>query len=250
MRARARRAQGGRVIDVQHLTKRYGATTAVDDLTFRAEPGQVTGFLGPNGAGKSTTLRLLLGTATATSGTARIAGRRYSDLPHPARTVGALLDPAAGYPGRSARTHLRCLATAAGTPLSRVDAVLAETGLADVARRRLGALSMGLRQRLGLAAALLGDPRVLVLDEPGNGLDVHGARWLRDLLRRLAGEGRTVFVSSHLMSELERTADRLVVVAGGRLLAATTPAELTARTGTATLEDAYLALVTAGPVLA
>jgi ABC-2 type transport system ATP-binding protein len=227
------------MIEIRELTKRYGPVTAVDRLTFRVEPGHVTGFLGPNGAGKTTTLRVLLGLADPTSGQALVGGRRYGDLLRPVRTVGALLDPGAGYPGRRARTHLRCLAVAGGIPASRVDQVLGQVGLADVAARRIGTFSLGMRQRLGLAAALLGDPAVLVLDEPVNGLDVDGIRWIRSLLRSLADEGRTVLVSSHLMSEVEQTADRLVVMGQGRLLADTTLAEFA---GGSRLEDAYVAL--------
>ena len=217
------------MIEVNELTKRYRGRVAVDGLSFQALPGEVTGFLGPNGAGKTTTMRVLLGLAAPTSGTARIQGRRYADRPRPGREVGALLDPGAGYPGRSARTHLRCLAVAGGIAARRVDEVLGLVGLPDVASRRIGTFSLGMRARLGLAGALLGDPGVLVLDEPTGGLDPDGIRWLRGVLRDLAGEGRTVFVSSHLMSEMERTADRLVVIGRGRLLADLTVAELTRR---------------------
>jgi ABC-2 type transport system ATP-binding protein len=207
------------VLTVTELTKRYGGKTAVDDLTFTVEPGRVTGFLGPNGAGKSTTMRLLLGLARPTSGRALVDGREYTRLARPARQVGALLDPGAAHPGRSARAHLVAKSLVTGVARERVDEVLAEVGLADAARRRVGGFSLGMRQRLGVADALLGDPGVLLFDEPVNGLDLDGVRWMRDLTRRLADEGRTVFVSSHLMSEMELVADHLVVVGRGRLIA-------------------------------
>jgi len=216
------------VLTARELTKRYGGTTAVDSLTFDVRPGLVTGFLGPNGAGKSTTLRLLLGLDRPTSGEALVNGRRYVQLPQPARQVGALLDASAGHPGRSARAHLLALARGGGIPRRRVADVLDEVGLSDVADRRIGGFSLGMRQRLGIAAALLGDPGVLVLDEPLNGLDLDGVRWVRGLVRALADEGRTVFVSSHLMSEMQLVADRLVVVGGGRLVADAPTAELIA----------------------
>lgn len=216
------------MLTARELTKRYGGTTAVDSLTFDVRPGLVTGFLGPNGAGKSTTLRLLLGLDRPTSGEALVNGRRYVQLPQPARQVGALLDASAGHPGRSARAHLLALARGGGIPRRRVADVLDEVGLSDVADRRIGGFSLGMRQRLGIAAALLGDPGVLVLDEPLNGLDLDGVRWVRGLVRALADEGRTVFVSSHLMSEMQLVADRLVVVGGGRLVADAPTAELIA----------------------
>lgn len=216
------------MLTARELTKRYGGTTAVDSLTFDVRPGLVTGFLGPNGAGKSTTLRLLLGLDRPTSGEALVNGRRYVRLPQPARQVGALLDASAGHPGRSARAHLLALARGGGIPRRRVADVLDEVGLSDVADRRIGGFSLGMRQRLGIAAALLGDPGVLVLDEPLNGLDLDGVRWVRGLVRALADEGRTVFVSSHLMSEMQLVADRLVVVGGGRLVADAPTAELIA----------------------
>ena len=214
------------MLTVRELTKRYGGTTAVDALTFDVRPGQVTGFLGPNGAGKSTTLRLLLGLDRPTSGSALVNGRRYTDLPRPEREVGALLDGGAAHPGRSARAHLLALTRATGLPRRRVDEVLGTVGLTDVAGRRVGGFSLGMRQRLGIAAALLGDPGCLVFDEPVNGLDIDGVRWVRGLMRDLADEGRTVFVSSHLMTEMQQVADRLVVIGGGRLVAEAPMAEL------------------------
>ncbi|MFJ5706530.1 ABC transporter ATP-binding protein [Streptomyces sp. NPDC093105] len=209
-------------IEIKNLTKEYGGrntTRAVDDLTFRVEPGRVTGFLGPNGAGKSTTMRLVLGLDRPTSGTATVGGRLYTTLDEPLRTVGALLDAQAAHPSRTGRDHLRLLAASNGLPDRRVDEVLAETGLEPAARRRIRGYSLGMRQRLGIAAALLGDPRVLMLDEPANGLDPEGIVWIRELLRRLAAEGRTVLVSSHLMNETATFADHLVVLGRGRLLA-------------------------------
>ncbi|MGY3850899.1 ABC transporter ATP-binding protein [Streptomyces hydrogenans] len=209
-------------IDIQNLTKEYGgrpAARAVDGLTFRVEPGRVTGFLGPNGAGKSTTMRLVLGLDRPTSGTATVGGRPYVTLDEPLRTVGALLDAQAAHPSRTGRDHLRFLAASNGLPARRVDEVLAETGLEPAACRRIKGYSLGMRQRLGIAAALLGDPGVLMLDEPANGLDPEGIVWIRELLRRLAAEGRTVLVSSHLMNETATFADHLVVLGRGRLLA-------------------------------
>jgi ABC-2 type transport system ATP-binding protein len=207
------------MITLNGLTKRYGDKTAVDDLTLELTPGTVTGFLGPNGAGKSTTMRMILGLDSPTSGTALIGGRRYADLDRPLRTIGALLDAKAVHPARSGRDHLRAMARSQDIPFSRVEEVLALTGMAEAARRRAGTYSLGMSQRLGIAGALLGDPEVLMLDEPVNGLDPDGVRWIRTLLRSLATEGRTVFVSSHLMSEMERTADRLIVLGKGRLIA-------------------------------
>jgi ABC-2 type transport system ATP-binding protein len=207
------------MISLDGLTKRYGDTTAVDGLTLELTPGTVTGFLGPNGAGKSTTMRMILGLDAPTSGTALIGGRRYAELDRPLRTIGALLDAKAVHPARSGRDHLRAMALSQGIPVSRVDDVLALTGMTAAARRRAGTYSLGMGQRLGIAGALLGDPQVLMLDEPVNGLDPDGVRWIRTLLRSLAAEGRTVFVSSHLMSEMERMADRLVVLGKGRLIA-------------------------------
>ncbi|WP_328556856.1 ATP-binding cassette domain-containing protein [Streptomyces sp. NBC_00358] len=208
-------------IDVQDLTKEYGGRRAVDHLTFSVLPGRVTGFLGPNGAGKSTTMRLVLGLDRPTSGTAIVGGRAYATLDEPLRTVGALLDAGAAHGSRTARDHLRALAATSRIPGRRVDEVLEETGLAAVARRRVKTYSLGMRQRLGIAAALLGDPPVVLLDEPSNGLDPEGIIWIRELLRRLAREGRTVLVSSHLMNESASFADQLVVLGRGRLLADT-----------------------------
>ncbi|MFF1770217.1 ATP-binding cassette domain-containing protein [Streptomyces sp. NPDC058251] len=208
-------------IDVQDLTKEYGSERAVDQLTFSVLPGRVTGFLGPNGAGKSTTMRLVLGLDRPTSGTATIGGRAYGTLHEPLREVGALLDAAAAHGSRTARDHLRALAASNRIPERRVDEVLEEAGLASVARRRVKTYSLGMRQRLGIAAALLGDPPVVLLDEPSNGLDPEGIIWIRELMRRLAREGRTVLVSSHLMNETASFADHLVVLGRGRLLADT-----------------------------
>jgi ABC-2 type transport system ATP-binding protein len=205
-------------IEVKGLSKRFGTVQAVDDLTFTVEPGRVTGFLGPNGAGKTTTLRMLLGLVQPTAGEATIGGRRYRELSAPQRTVGALLEASDLHPGRTGRDHLRVLALTAGVPDGRVDELLALVGLSDAARRRAGGYSLGMRQRLGLAAALLGDPRVLVLDEPANGLDPEGIRWLRGFLRALAAEGRTVLVSSHVLSEVQQTVDDVVIIARGRLV--------------------------------
>ncbi|WP_440070854.1 ABC transporter ATP-binding protein [Streptosporangium sp. OZ121] len=217
------------MIEVRELTKRHGATVAVDGLSFQVRPGLVTGFLGPNGAGKSTTMRVLLGLDAPTSGQGLVNGRRYATMRHPLHEVGALLDANAVHGGRSAYDHLRCLARSNGIGVSRVAAVLERVGLAGVARRRAGDLSLGMRQRLGIAAALLGDPGVLMFDEPVNGLDPQGVRWIRHLMRSLAAEGRTVLLSSHLMSEMELTADRLVIIGRGRLVAETTVGDLAAR---------------------
>ncbi|MFI9612591.1 ABC transporter ATP-binding protein [Streptomyces sp. NPDC052023] len=206
-------------IHVQDLTKEYGSRRAVDHLTFTVEPGRVTGFLGPNGAGKSTTMRLVLGLDRPTSGAATVGGRPYVSYPEPLRQVGALLDAGAAHGSRTGRDHLRTLAAANRLPVRRVDEVLEETGLAPVARRRVKTYSLGMRQRLGIAGALLGDPAVIMLDEPSNGLDPEGIVWIRGLLRRLADEGRTVLVSSHLMNETASFADHLVVLGRGRLLA-------------------------------
>ncbi|KGH48320.1 hypothetical protein IN07_02795 [Modestobacter caceresii] len=209
------------MIEVRGLTKRYGPVTAVAGLTFDVPPGVVTAFLGANGAGKSTTLRMLLGLDRPTAGTARIDGQHYAELRDPLRTVGSLLDSSAPHPGRTARAHLRWLAASNRVPGHRIDEVLDLVHLTAVADRRVRGFSLGMRQRLGLAAALLGDPSVLLLDEPVNGLDAEGIRWLRTSLRRLAAEGRTVVVSSHLMSEVEQTADHLLVISRGRMLADT-----------------------------
>ncbi|GAA2019536.1 ABC transporter ATP-binding protein [Pseudokineococcus marinus] len=207
------------MIVAEHLTKRYGGRTAVDDVSFTVEPGRVTGFLGPNGAGKSTTMRMVVGLDRPTSGRVTVDGRAYADSPAPLQEVGALLEARAVHPGRSARSHLRALAATHGIGDARVDEVVAMTGLSAVARRRVGGFSLGMGQRLGIAAALLGDPRVLVLDEPVNGLDPEGVRWVRQTVRHLADEGRTVFISSHLMSEMAITADDLVVIGRGRVVA-------------------------------
>ncbi|MEV1025045.1 ATP-binding cassette domain-containing protein [Streptomyces sp. NPDC050264] len=217
------------MIQVNELTKRYGGTTAVADLTFTVRPGQVTGFLGPNGSGKSTTLRVILGLHKPTSGTVTIAGRPFCDRPRGLRHVGSLLDAHDVHGGRSAAAHLSALARSNRIPRRRVDEVLREVGLAGVAGRRIGGFSLGMKQRLGIASALLGDPPVLLFDEPLNGLDPEGVKWLRELFRRLAAEGRTVFVSSHLMSEMEHTADQLIVIGRGELLAAESLAEFSAR---------------------
>ena len=218
-------------IEIQSLSKRFGATLAVDDLSFEVRPGAVTGFLGPNGAGKTTTLRALLGLIKPTSGRASFSGRLYRELPDPAATVGAVLEGSSFHPGRSGRDHLRVLARAAGVAESRVDEVLALVGLSGEASRRVKGYSLGMRQRLALAAAFLGRPGILVLDEPANGLDPEGIRWLRDLLRHEAGRGVTVLVSSHVLAEMAQTVDDVVVIAGGRLVAHGTMAELTARAG-------------------
>ncbi|MBP2324034.1 ABC-2 type transport system ATP-binding protein [Kibdelosporangium banguiense] len=217
------------MIETTRLTKRYATTTAVDELTVQVRPGHVTGFLGPNGAGKSTTMRLLLCLAASTSGEALVNGRRYDQLSHPMHEVGALLDANAVHPGRTAFDHLLCLASTNGIGKSRVVSIMEQVGLAGVARRRVGDFSLGMRQRLGIGAALLGDPGVLMLDEPVNGLDLDGVRWIRRLTRSLADEGRTVLVSSHLMSEVEQTADRLLIIGRGRLISDTTVDELTRR---------------------
>ncbi|MEX5718817.1 ABC transporter ATP-binding protein [Geodermatophilus maliterrae] len=215
------RSRNESVVQVRGLGKRYGDAVAVDGLTFDVPPGVVTAFLGRNGAGKSTTLRLVLGLDRPTSGSAHVGGRAYADLPTPLRTVGSLLDSAAAHPGRTARDHLRWLAASNCIPARRVADVLDLVDLAAVAGRRVRGLSLGMRQRLGIAGALLGDPPVLLLDEPTNGLDAEGIRWLRTFLRDLAREGRTVLVSSHLMGEVELTADHLLVIDRGRLLADT-----------------------------
>jgi len=207
------------MIDVLDVTKRYGRTTVVDGLRFTVEPGRVTGFLGPNGAGKSTTMRLIAGLDAPTSGRATVAGRPYAAHDHPLRTLGMLLEAGAAHPGRTARAHLRALAAAGSLPRGRVDEVLAMVGLQSAAGARVGTFSLGMRQRLGIASALLGDPAAVMLDEPVNGLDPDGVRWLRGLLRGLAAEGRTVLVSSHLMSEMTLTADHLVIIGAGRLIA-------------------------------
>jgi ABC-2 type transport system ATP-binding protein len=208
----------GHRIDVVGLTKRFGTVLALDDLSFSVRPGVVTGFLGPNGAGKTTTLRCLLGLVRPTAGTVTIDGRAYRDIHDPLRTVGAALEAASFHPGRSARAHLEVMALAGGLPTSRVGEVLTLVGMTEFADRRVGGYSLGMRQRLALAQALLGDPPVLVLDEPANGLDPAGIAWLRHFLRALAGEGRTVVISSHVLSEVQQTVDDVVVIARGRLV--------------------------------
>jgi ABC-2 type transport system ATP-binding protein len=219
------------VVVAESLTKRFGGVLAVDDLSFSLQSGTVTGFLGPNGAGKTTTLRMLLGLATPTSGRTLIFGKPYPELEHPALQVGAVLEATDFHPGRSGRDHLRTLAQAAGVPDARVDEVLHQVELSDAARRRVKGYSLGMRQRLGLAAALLGDPELLILDEPANGLDPEGVRWLRDFLRRLATEGRTVLVSSHVLAEVAQTVDQVLIISRGRFVAESSLAELTARAG-------------------
>ncbi len=213
------------VIELSGLTKAFGGTRAVDGLTCSVEPGVVTGFLGPNGAGKTTTMRMILGLDRPTSGTATIGGKRYRELKDPLRTVGALLDARQVHPNRSARDHLRWIAATNRIAATRVDEVLDVVGIASAAGRNAGTLSLGMGQRLGIAAALLGDPPVLLFDEPVNGLDPEGIRWVRTLMRSLAAQGRTVFVSSHLLAEMANTADRLVVIGRGRLISSTTVAE-------------------------
>lgn len=217
------------MIELTHVTKRYGQTMAVDDLSFQVRPGEVTGFLGPNGSGKSTSMRMIVGLDAPSAGTATVDGRPYRDLRFPLHHVGALLEAKAIHPGRSARDHLRWLADSNGIGRRRVDEVLEQVGLAEVAHRRSGGFSLGMGQRLGIATALLGDPHTLLLDEPVNGLDPEGIQWIRRLLRGLAAEGRSVLVSSHLMSEMALTADRLVVVGRGRLVAEGTVDEVVGR---------------------
>jgi ABC-2 type transport system ATP-binding protein len=217
------------LIEVRNLTKRFGAKVAVDDLTFTVEPGRVTGFLGPNGAGKSTTMRVILGLDRPQSGTATIDGRPYRELRDPLRTVGALLEAKSVHTGRSARNHLLFLAQTQGLPARRADEMLDLVGLTDVAAKRAGSFSLGMSQRLGIAAALLGDPRVLLLDEPVNGLDPEGVLWIRNLMKHLAAQGRTILVSSHLMNEMAVTADHLIVIGKGRLIAAASTADVIAR---------------------
>ena len=220
------------MITIENVTKRYGDKVAVDDLTFEVKPGIVTGFLGPNGAGKSTTMRLILGLDAPTSGTVTLDGRKYADLPAPLHEVGAMLEARAIHTGRSAYNHLLALAQTHGIGRARVDEVIDLVGIGAVARKRVGGFSLGMGQRLGVAAALLGDPRVLILDEPANGLDPEGILWIRTLLKRLAKEGRTVFLSSHLMSEMAQTADHLVVIGRGRLIADTSVDDFVHRAST------------------
>jgi ABC-2 type transport system ATP-binding protein len=217
------------MIEARDLTKRYGTKLAVDHLSFRVEPGRVTGFLGPNGAGKSTTMRLILGLDHPAEGTATIGGRRYTDLTQPLHAIGALLEAKAMHSGRSAYNHLLILAQTQGLPRRRVDDVLALVGLTEVAHKRVGGYSLGMNQRVGIAAAMLGDPQVLMLDEPVNGLDPEGILWIRNLLKHLASEGRTIFVSSHLMNEMAVTADHLIVIGRGKLIADCSTQEFIAR---------------------
>ena len=217
------------MIEVERLTKRYGQTVAVDDLTFRVTPGRITGFLGPNGAGKTTTLKAILGLVRPTSGTTRVLGRHYRDLDEPTRTVGAVLETSRYHPGRSGRNHLRVVAAQGGIPRARVDEVLQLVAMSREAKRRVGGYSLGMRQRLGLAAALLGDPELLILDEPANGLDPAGIRWLRDLVRALSARGRTILVSSHVLAEVEQIADEVVIIHRGRFVTQSSTAELAAR---------------------
>ncbi|MGW4598686.1 ATP-binding cassette domain-containing protein [Streptomyces sp. NPDC004457] len=240
------------MIEAQQLTKRYGEKTAVDGLDFTVRPGTVTGFLGPNGAGKSTTMRMIVGLDAPTSGSVTVNGRRYARHEAPLQEVGALLEAKSVHPGRSARNHLRALALTHGIPRRRVDEVVELAGLGSVAKKRAGAFSLGMGQRLGIAAALLGDPQTVMLDEPVNGLDPEGVLWIRNLLTSLAAEGRTVFVSSHLMSEVALVADHLIVVGRGRLLADTTVRDLVRQAGgdtvrVATDDPARLRDVLAGP---
>ncbi|MCM2417238.1 ATP-binding cassette domain-containing protein [Streptomyces sp. RKAG293] len=240
------------MIEAQQLTKRYGETTAVDRLDFTVRPGTVTGFLGPNGAGKSTTMRMIVGLDAPTHGTVTVNGRRYAEHTAPLQEVGALLEAKSIHPGRSAFDHLMAQAYTHGIPRRRVEEVIGMTGLDSVAKKRAGAFSLGMGQRLGIAAALLGDPATVMLDEPVNGLDPEGVLWIRNLLTGLANEGRTVFVSSHLMSEMALVADHLIVVGRGRLLADTTVEELISQAGgdtvqVATADPARLREVLAGP---
>ena len=217
------------MIEIEHVTKRYGDKVAVEDLTFSVKPGIVTGFLGPNGAGKSTTMRVILGLDRPTSGTTTVNGKPYRDLPAPLHEIGALLEARAIHTGRSAYHHLVAMAETHGIGRTRVQEVIDVVGLSDVARKRAGGFSLGMGQRLGIASALLGDPATLILDEPANGLDPEGILWIRNLLKGLAAEGRTVFLSSHLMAEMAQTADHLVVIGRGRLIADTTVADIVAQ---------------------
>jgi ABC-2 type transport system ATP-binding protein len=232
------------VVQLRGLTKRYGEVLAVDNLTFALQPGTVTGFLGPNGAGKSTTLRTLLALTKPTAGDALVFGRRYADLENPARRVGAVLESSDFDPGRSGRNHLRALALAIGVEGSRVEEMLELVGLRSAADRRVGKCSLGMRQRLGLAAALLGDPELLLLDEPANGLDPAGVHWLRGFLRTFVGEGRTVLISSHLLAEIAQTVDAVVIIDRGRLRAVLSREELA--DSDHSLEDRYLQLTAGG----
>ena len=244
--------EGTRMIEARQLTKRYGEKTAVDRLDFTVRPGTVTGFLGPNGAGKSTTMRMIVGLDAPTSGTVTVGGRRYAEHRAPLQEVGTLLEAKSVHPGRSAHQHLKALALTHGIPPRRVDEVIELAGLGSVAKKRAGAFSLGMGQRLGIAAALLGDPATVMLDEPVNGLDPEGVLWIRTLLTDLAAQGRTVFVSSHLMTEMALVADHLIVVGRGRLLADTTVRDLVSEAGgdtvrVVTADPARLREVLAGP---
>ena len=236
-------------IELRGLTKRYGPITAVEDFTLSLAPGRVTGFIGANGAGKSTTMRMLLGLTRPDAGTATIDGKAYAELRDPLRTIGAMVDPNVFHPNRTGRNGLRVIARVAQIPDTRVDHVLALVGLSDAAHRRVGGYSMGMRQRLGLAAALLGDPSSVVLDEPANGLDPHGVHWLRGLIRELAAQGRTVFVSSHQLAELAQTIDDVVVIANGRLVTHEPMATLLERADGGSLEDVFLHLTSTKQVV-
>jgi ABC-2 type transport system ATP-binding protein len=231
------------MITVSGLTKKYGDRTVVDDVWFELEPGTVTGFLGPNGAGKTTTMRMMTGLVAPTAGTATVDGRLYVELPNPGAVVGTLLDASAVHPGRTGRTHLMLLAGTVGVSDERVDEVLALVGLTDAARRRIGGYSLGMQQRLGIAGALLADPPVLVFDEPANGLDPEGIRWMRDLLRGHAARGGTVLLSSHILSEVEHTVDRLLVIGQGRIVADGPVAELLGDEGTTVRAVEPIALI-------
>ena len=233
-------ATAGPVVSVQHLTKRYGDVVAVEDLTFALQPGTITGFLGPNGAGKSTTLRLLLGLARPTSGAALVFGSRYAHLDQPARRVGAVLESSDFDPGRSGRNHLRALALAIGIGFGRVEEVLELVDLGEAAHRRVQTYSLGMRQRLGLAGALLGDPELLLLDEPANGLDPEGVHWLRGFLRQFAQQGRTILVSSHVLAEVAQTVEAVLIINRGHLVASRAMAELAG--SERSLEDLYFEL--------
>jgi ABC-2 type transport system ATP-binding protein len=230
------------VIEVHSLTKRFGRVTAVDDISFTVRPGGVTGFLGPNGAGKSTAMRAIAGLVKPDAGTVLVNGKPFASHSAPLAELGVLLDARQVHPGRTARQHLRALAATNGIGRARVDEVLEQVGLTSAASRRAGEFSLGMSQRLGIAAALVGDPKTFILDEPINGLDPDGVIWVRNLLMQLADEGRTVFLSSHLMSEMEMVADRLIVIGRGRLLADASLTDLLTESGASTLEDAYLSL--------
>jgi ABC-2 type transport system ATP-binding protein len=232
-------------IELEGLTKRFGDTVAVDHVSFTTEPGSVTGFLGPNGAGKTTTLRILLGLVAPTAGTATIGGHAYRDLPHPRHTVGAVLESSNPYPGRTARQHLHIEALGAEAPADRIGEMLRLVDLEGAANQRVGTFSLGMRQRLALATALLCDPPILILDEPTNGLDPEGVRWMRQMLRDLAEQGRTILISSHILAEVSQTVDRVLIMNHGRLIADASVEELIAEHDGASLEDVFLDLTTA-----